>query len=93
MKCFPDCDNQSLLRNCLEKAVDRLIHTQYKTAAAKWHNIKSRTRYRNMDSMEYETGLRCAGEYSDTMNANNLFFPNLFVFSQILKYCIIKMYK
>lgn len=46
-----------------------------------------------MDSMEYETGLRCAGEYSDTMNANNLFFPNLFVFSQILKYCIIKMYK
>lgn len=46
-----------------------------------------------MDSMEYETGLRCAGEYSDTMNANNLFFPNLFVFTQILKYCIIKMYK
>lgn len=47
---------------------DRRTHTKYKTAAAKWHYIKFRIMYRKMDSMEYETELKCGGEYSGTMN-------------------------
>lgn len=43
---------------------DRLIHTQYKTAPAKWHHIKSRIRYRMMDSKEHEAEIKCGGEYS-----------------------------
>lgn len=45
---------------------DRLIHTKYKTVAAKWHCIKFRIMYRKMDSMKYETELKCGREYSGT---------------------------
>lgn len=43
---------------------DRLIHTQYKTAAAKWHHIKSRIKYRMTDTTEHETEMKYVGEYS-----------------------------
>lgn len=46
---------------------DKVFHTQYKTAAAKWPRIKSRIRYRKTDSKEHETELKC-GEYSGMIN-------------------------
>ena len=43
---------------------DRLIHTQYKTAAAKWHHIKSRIKYRMTDTTDHEAEMKYVGEYS-----------------------------